>query len=119
MHHTTTPAGHLGDLHTPTARSFISSRLGVSSTTSRHQPDSIYAMGTPQQRPGRPRNRNRKPKVYVGGYVTDEVADAFDAICMAQGRTRAAVVQEFVETTIAANPDLIVDQEVQEALIAS
>lgn len=57
--------------------------------------------------------------MYVGGYVTDEVADAFDAICLAQGKTRAAVVQDFVQSTIAANPDLIVDAEVQEALIAS
>ena len=76
-------------------------------------------MRTPPQRAGRPRNRNREPKVYVGGYVTDQVADAFDAICAARGKSRAAVVQEFVEATIADNPDLVVDDNVQEALIAS
>lgn len=52
-------------------------------------------------------------------YVTDQVADAFDAICAARGKSRAAVVQEFVEATIADNPDLVVDDNVREALIAS
>lgn len=76
-------------------------------------------MQTTNRRPGRPRHRDRTPRVYVGAAMPEEAADAFDAICQAQGKSRAAVVRELVEQTIAANPQLVAGQSPgQEPLIA-
>lgn len=81
--------------------------------------DRMLRMRAPQPRRGRPRSRNREPRVYVGGYVSNETADQFDAICDTRGMSRAAVIQEFVEREVERNQALLVDDDVQEALIAS
>ena len=76
-------------------------------------------MQSTKRRAGRPRHRDRTPRIYVGAAMPEATADAFDAICLAQGKSRAAVVRELVEQTIAANPELAAGQSSdQEPLIA-
>lgn len=127
------PDGSKGSIFKATSES-----TGTTSTSDTCPPDSIgiffwrrvvpfwpdpgckyVGMETTNRRPGRPRHRDRTPRVYVGAAMPEEKADAFDAICQAQGKSRAAVVRELVEQTIAANPQLVAGQSPgQEPLIA-
>lgn len=77
-------------------------------------------MESTKRRAGRPRrHRDHTPRVYVGAAMPETTADAFDAICEARGKSRAAVVRELVEKTIAENPELLAGHTPgQEPLIA-